>query len=96
MENNINIKIDQKAIVSEIPGTTRDFIEDELTVEGVTFRFIDTAGLRETVDKIEAIGVQRTREKMSQAALIIYLFDVNTTSEKELIRDLEELQGLKI
>lgn len=87
---------EEKAIVSEIPGTTRDFIEDELTVEGVTFRFIDTAGLRETVDKIEAIGVQRTREKMSQAALIIYLFDVNTTSEKELIRDLEELQGLKI
>lgn len=87
---------EDKAIVSEIPGTTRDFIEDELTVEGVTFRFIDTAGLRETVDKIEAIGVQRTREKMSQAALILYLFDVNTTSEKELIRDLEELKSLEI
>jgi tRNA modification GTPase len=87
---------EEKAIVSEIPGTTRDFIEDEMTVGGVVFRFIDTAGLRETVDKIEAIGVQRTREKMAQAALILYLFDVQQTSEKELIRDIEELKGLNI
>jgi len=85
---------EEKAIVSEIPGTTRDFIEDELIVEGITFRFIDTAGLREATDTIEAMGVKRTREKMIQASLIIYLFDVNSTSEKELIRDLEELKGL--
>lgn len=85
---------EEKAIVSEIAGTTRDLIEDELNVEGVSFRFIDTAGLREATDTIEAMGVKRTREKMTQASLIIYLFDVNTTSEKELIRDLEELKGL--
>ena len=85
---------EEKAIVSDIAGTTRDFIEDELIVEGITFRFIDTAGLREATDSIEAMGVKRTREKMTQASLIIYLFDVNSTSEKELIRDLEELKGL--
>ncbi|MDB5274660.1 MAG: trmE [Chitinophagaceae bacterium] len=85
---------EEKAIVSEIPGTTRDLIEDEMTLDGISFRFIDTAGLRETVDKVEAIGVQRTRDKMKQASLIIYLFDVTTTKEKELIADLEELKGL--
>jgi len=86
---------EEKAIVSEIPGTTRDFIEDELNVEGITFRFIDTAGLREATDTIEAMGVKRTREKMTQASLIIYLFDVKSTSERELIRDLEELKSLQ-
>jgi tRNA modification GTPase len=85
---------EEKAIVSDIPGTTRDLIEDEMTLDGIAFRFIDTAGLRETVDKVEAIGVQRTRDKMKQASLIIYLFDVTTTKEKELIADLEELKGL--
>ena len=86
---------EEKAIVSEIAGTTRDFIEDELNVEGITFRFIDTAGLREATDSIEAMGVKRTREKMTQASLIIYLFDVKSTSERELIRDLEELKHLQ-
>ncbi len=86
---------EEKAIVSEIAGTTRDFIEDELNVEGITFRFIDTAGLREATDAIEAMGVKRTREKMTQASLVIYLFDVKSTSERELIRDLEELKSLK-
>jgi tRNA modification GTPase len=86
---------EEKAIVSEIAGTTRDFIEDELNVEGITFRFIDTAGLREATDAIEAMGVKRTREKMTQASLVIYLFDVKSTSERELIRDLEELKALK-
>jgi len=86
---------EEKAIVSEIPGTTRDLIEDELNVEGITFRFIDTAGLREATDTIEAMGVKRTREKMTQASLIIYLFDVKSTSERELIRDLEELKSLQ-
>jgi len=90
-----NLLNEEKAIVSEIPGTTRDFIEDELILDGISFRFIDTAGLRETVDKIESMGVERTRAKMKQAALIIYLFDVNTTKEKELIADLEELKNIQ-
>jgi tRNA modification GTPase len=87
---------EEKALVSEIPGTTRDFIEDEIIIEGISFRFIDTAGLRETKDKLEAMGIERTRQKMSQASLIIYLFDVNSTSEKELIDSLDELKSLGV
>lgn len=66
---------EERAIVSDIAGTTRDTIEDEINIHGVTFRFIDTAGIRDTEDIIEAKGVERTREKMKQARLIIYLFD---------------------
>ncbi|PSR53046.1 tRNA uridine-5-carboxymethylaminomethyl(34) synthesis GTPase MnmE [Adhaeribacter arboris] len=82
---------EEKAIVSEIPGTTRDFIEDEISLEGITFRFIDTAGLRETQDKVEAIGVERSRQKIEEAALIIYLFDVNELSPAELGSELQAL-----
>jgi tRNA modification GTPase len=64
---------EEKAIVSDIPGTTRDFIEDEIHIDGVLFRFIDTAGIREAKDKIEAIGVERTKAQMQKASLIIYL-----------------------
>jgi tRNA modification GTPase len=67
---------EEKAIVSDIPGTTRDFIEDEMVLGGLTFRFIDTAGLRETKDVIESMGVQRTHEQMKKAALILYVFDI--------------------
>lgn len=66
---------EEKAIVSNIPGTTRDSIEDTLIYDGILFRFIDTAGLRETEDTVEAIGVQRTREKVSQALLLLYLYN---------------------
>lgn len=85
---------EEKAIVSDIPGTTRDFIEDEITIEGVGFRFIDTAGLRETKDKLEAMGIERTRQKIGQASLVIYLFDVNSTTEDELRNNLRELKDL--
>jgi tRNA modification GTPase len=85
---------EEKAIVSEIPGTTRDFIEDTLVIEGINFRFIDTAGLRETDDRIEALGVARTREKMAQAALIIYLFDMPETSISEVEEVEKELQQM--
>ncbi len=87
---------EEKAIVSEIPGTTRDFIEDEIILGGISFRFIDTAGLRETKDIIEAMGVERTREKMRGASLIIYLFDVNVYDEDELIKDLTELRNMNV
>ncbi|MEN7549985.1 tRNA uridine-5-carboxymethylaminomethyl(34) synthesis GTPase MnmE [Rapidithrix thailandica] len=87
---------EEKAIVSDIPGTTRDFIEDELIIEGIGFRFIDTAGLRETEDRVEAIGVQRTYEKMKKASLIIYLFDINQTSEEELQEQITQLEKLEI
>ncbi len=87
---------EDKAMVSEIAGTTRDFIEDEISIEGVNFRFVDTAGLRETIDKLEHMGIERTRQKMKQASLIIYLFDVNTTSENELIEAIDEIKLLSI
>ncbi len=66
---------EERAIVSEIAGTTRDTVEDELIIGGINFRFIDTAGIRETADVIEAKGVERTHEKIGQAKLIIYMVD---------------------
>lgn len=66
---------EERAIVSEIAGTTRDTVEDEMVISGLRFRFIDTAGIRETEDIIEAKGVERTHEKIKQAKLIIYLID---------------------
>lgn len=87
---------EEKAIVSDIPGTTRDFIEDELNIGGISFRFIDTAGLRETTDKIEAMGVERTQAKMKQASLIIYLFDLSTETLTEVHRDINKLENLGI
>lgn len=68
---------EEKAIVSDIAGTTRDAIEDELIIEGVAFRFIDTAGIRETVDVVESIGIQKAYEKAENAQLIIFLIDAN-------------------
>jgi len=87
---------EEKAIVSEIAGTTRDVIEDEIQLGGLRFRFIDTAGLRETTDVVEAIGVQRTREKMQQAALILLLYDALETEEADLKLQIEEAEQLKI
>lgn len=68
---------EEKAIVSEIAGTTRDAIEDELIINGVAFRFIDTAGIRETDNIVENIGIKKTYEKAENAQLIIYLIDAN-------------------
>ena len=83
---------EEKAIVSEIPGTTRDVIEDEMVLAGLNFRFIDTAGLRETNDVIEAIGVGRTREQMKKASLILYLFDLSHSSLAEIKAEVSELE----
>ncbi|MCB0458958.1 MAG: tRNA uridine-5-carboxymethylaminomethyl(34) synthesis GTPase MnmE [Flavobacteriaceae bacterium] len=68
---------EEKAIVSDIAGTTRDAIEDELIIDGVAFRFIDTAGIRHTDDIVESIGIKKTFEKTQQAQVIIYLFDAS-------------------
>ena len=87
---------EDKAMVSEIEGTTRDFIEDEISIEGINFRFVDTAGIRQSVDKLEMMGIERTRQKMKLASLIIYLFDINSTSEKELIESIDEIKVLNI
>jgi tRNA modification GTPase len=66
---------EERAIVSHIPGTTRDTIEEILNIQGINFRLIDTAGIREATDAIEQIGVQRTMEKISQSALLLYVYD---------------------
>jgi tRNA modification GTPase len=87
---------EEKAIVSEIPGTTRDFIEDEVVWNGVAYRFVDTAGLRETQDVIEKMGVQRTREQMKKASLIVYLFDLQHSTLEEVKNESAELQKLGI
>jgi tRNA modification GTPase len=83
---------DDRAIVSEIPGTTRDTIEDEIIIEGVLFRFIDTAGLRTTSDVVEQIGVNKALEVMKKSAIIIYLFDAHTLSSGELKQELSLLK----
>lgn len=82
---------EERAIVSEIAGTTRDTIEEVLNVEGIQFRLIDTAGIREASDQIEAIGVEKTMEKISQSALLIYVFDVIQMQPEEVRQDLAKL-----
>jgi len=66
---------EERAIVSDIAGTTRDTIEDELVIDGIGFRFIDTAGIRETKDVVESIGIQKTFEKIEQAQVVLFLID---------------------
>ena len=86
---------EERAIVSEIAGTTRDTVEDEMIIGGINFRFIDTAGIRETVDIIEAKGVERTHEKIGLAKLIIYLVDPEQDIE-ELLSQIVYLNELEI
>ena len=80
---------EDKAIVSDIPGTTRDSIEDSLVIDGINFRFTDTAGLRETKDIIESKGIEKTKEKINNARVLIYLFDSNDTTFSEISSDLK-------
>jgi len=75
---------EEKAIVSHIAGTTRDAIEDEIIIDGVAYRFIDTAGIRDTKDEIESIGIKKTFEKATQAQVIIYLFDASIIRNKKV------------
>ena len=82
---------EERAIVSNIAGTTRDTIEDEIIIEGIRFRFIDTAGLRETNDEIEKIGVAKAMDKIENAAIYLYLFDASKTSINDVKNDLKAL-----
>lgn len=83
---------EERAIVSEIAGTTRDTIEEVLNISGVLFRLTDTAGIREAQDQIEAIGVERTLEKVRQAAILVYVWDVTTMKISEVYEDIGRLQ----
>ena len=84
---------DERAIVSEIAGTTRDTIEDEMVIDGVRFRFTDTAGIRETTDEIETIGISRAFEKAGKSAVVIYLFDAAESSQEQVSKELHTLQS---
>lgn len=88
---------EEKAIVSDIAGTTRDAIEDQLNINGIMFRFIDTAGIRDTKDVVENIGIQKTYENIEKAQLVLYLVNgvsIQETSEQieKLLEDIERLQ----
>lgn len=85
---------EEKAIVSEIPGTTRDSIEDMIIIDGVAFRFIDTAGLRVSDDIVETIGIERTMEKIKQAKIILFVFDVVTCDIEQVNEMLDEYRHL--
>ena len=81
---------EERAIVSDIAGTTRDTIEETLHIAGVTFRFIDTAGIRDTKDQIEAIGVEKAKEKIKKAQLILYLYNEKENTTDEVIHFVTE------
>lgn len=82
---------EDRAIVSEIAGTTRDTIEEAINIRGIKFRLIDTAGIREAQDQLEAIGVSKTLQKIEQSNVLIYVFDVAQLSRDELLSDLQSL-----
>lgn len=82
---------EERAIVSEIAGTTRDTIEDEISIGGIGFRFIDTAGIRETEDVVESIGIKKTFEKIALAQVVVYLFEADVISN-----DSQKSQNIKI
>ncbi|SFT17273.1 tRNA uridine-5-carboxymethylaminomethyl(34) synthesis GTPase MnmE [Sphingobacterium wenxiniae] len=89
---------EERAIVSDIAGTTRDTIEETLNIDGITFRFIDTAGLRDTEDTIEAIGVTKAKEKAKQAKVLLYMYDEFDNTAEEVINQVKSLyfDGLKV
>lgn len=84
---------EDKAIVSEIPGTTRDTIEDSISIQGTHFRFIDTAGLRKAKDDIENMGIERTYRKIDEAEIILYVVDINNMKNNTLDKELNELKA---
>ena len=80
---------EQRAIVSSTPGTTRDTIEEVLNINGIDFRFIDTAGIRETIDNIEKMGVERAIKKIESSSLIIYVYDASKEKAEQVKKDLK-------
>jgi len=83
---------ENRAIVSAIAGTTRDTIEEVLNIDGILFRLIDTAGIREGADEVEAIGVEKSREKMKSADVVLYLFDASADTKLDVEAMQQELQ----
>ncbi len=88
---------EERAIVSEIAGTTRDTVEESLNIKGIQFRLIDTAGIRKAQDQIEKVGVEKTMEKISKSTVVIYVFDVIESKPQDLWDDVDRfLQGSKV
>ncbi|MDC0303598.1 tRNA uridine-5-carboxymethylaminomethyl(34) synthesis GTPase MnmE [Flavobacteriales bacterium] len=84
---------EERAIVSDIAGTTRDTVEDEMVIEGIRYRFVDTAGIRKTDDTIENLGIERTMKKAKQANVVMFLFDASTYTPTKLKSELSELKS---
>lgn len=84
---------EEKAIVSEIPGTTRDTIEDTVVIGGYNFRFIDTAGLRASDDRIESLGIERTYNKIKLASIILYVCDLSSCADEDAVEMLNEFRS---
>lgn len=80
-----------RAIVSPIPGTTRDTVEDTFNIDGTLFRFIDTAGIRQSDDTLESIGIERTYQAINQAAIILYMVDVTMTKPEDIRTEIQDL-----
>ncbi|MBI3135507.1 MAG: tRNA uridine-5-carboxymethylaminomethyl(34) synthesis GTPase MnmE [Bacteroidetes bacterium] len=87
---------EEKAIVSEIAGTTRDVIEDTLVIEGIEFRFMDTAGIRETTDRIEIMGIERSFEQIRKASVVLLLFDLKNEKEDIILTQLQNFKATTI
>ena len=86
---------EEKAIVSSIPGTTRDYIEDQININGIKCRFIDTAGIRKTEDKVENLGIKKTYEKIEEAEIILYLIDKSILDDKNIDDYIIEIDKIK-
>jgi tRNA modification GTPase len=84
---------EERAIVSDIAGTTRDTIEDELIIGGIAFRFIDTAGIRETKDVVESIGIKKTFEKIEQAQVVLYIVESRKSKVESLFNEIEKIKN---
>jgi tRNA modification GTPase len=89
-----NLLDDDRAIVSDVPGTTRDVIEDTREIGDILFRFIDTAGLRETGDTVESIGIQRAMDRIRKAAIILWMVDLSADTDTQLQRILSQIDEL--
>ena len=87
---------DERAIVSSIPGTTRDTIEEIININGIDFRLVDTAGIRDASDQVEKMGVEKTLQKINTSTMLIYLYDVSNTSKDEVEKDLEKFKDLEL
>lgn len=83
---------EERAIVSDIAGTTRDTVEDEMVMDGIRYRFVDTAGLRHTTDAIEKLGIERTYKKTEQADIVLFLFDASTYTPDRVTAEMDALR----